>query len=114
MLLPRFRTTSARNGTGRFQALTINFFARVHKTIELGLWLMIAFMAAGALHVILHIKEIHANAANAEAAAIQAENRSFCERYGLKAPNVVFFRCTHDLDVVRANQARRLSEDLMF
>ena len=108
------RPTAARHRGGRTQPLGVKWFVRLYRAGEFALWLLMAFVAAAAIHIALHASQYRTAAERWRAAEIRGEDESFYARYGFKPGDNAFVRCARDLDVIRMNEAHRLTEDTLF
>lgn len=86
---------------------------RVYNEIHIALW---ALAAGGALYFLFflapRLPEISARIERARTAEIAAENKLYCERWGMPAGTRRHIQCTLDLDELRAGIERRFAENL--
>jgi hypothetical protein len=84
---------------------------RIYDEIHIALW---ALAAAGTLYFFLflapRLPEINARIERARTAEIAAENKLYCERWGMPAGTRRHIQCTLDLDELRAGIERRFAE----
>jgi hypothetical protein len=78
------------------------------KAVLLGAGAIMAGVLIFAVANYSKIQESHANFERAEAAAIAAENRTFCENVGLGDGTDQHSACMRDLDTIRARHERRI------
>jgi hypothetical protein len=86
---------------------------RIYDEVHIALW---ALAAAGTLYFLLflvpRLPEINAQMERARIAEIAAENKLYCERWGMPAGTRRHIQCTLDLDELRAGIERRFAENL--
>jgi hypothetical protein len=61
--------------------------------------------------MIRNAPEVRAAAQERRATEITAENRAFCEKWGMRFGTAAHTECTRDLDAIRASQEKRLAAD---
>ena len=105
---------SRQYGRGNRTPRALSIVRRIYRFIEVVLWVLLAVFVAGALSIIPQIPEIRARGERRLAAEISGENRQFCERRGLTLHSEAYEQCIFDLDAVRKNQTRRISEAMDF
>ena len=92
---------------------TLAIVHRIYDEVHVALW---ALLAAGVLFFLAvvapNIPEYRAQAERQRIAEIAAENRSFCENWGMPAGTQQHMRCTLDLGALRARIARRMADEL--
>jgi hypothetical protein len=93
---------------------TLKTIRLAYSTAHVFLWCLLAIWAAVLLFSIPRISEARAVAERELAQQISAENRFFCEKWGLRANTHEHVICTMDLNDIRARTEERLTEDRMF
>jgi hypothetical protein len=87
---------------------------RVYDAVHNALW---ALLIAGAAFLLLHIPQMRDARVIAEvqrAQEISEENKSFCEKWGMRAGTHEHLICTMDLDAIRAKVEQRIADDSNF
>lgn len=74
-------------------------------------WAVCGALAIAALGMIRNAPEVRATAQERRATEISAENRAFCEKWGMRFGTAAHTECTRDLDAIRASQEKRVAED---
>lgn len=91
---------------------TLTIVHRIYDEVHAALW---ALLVAGALFFLAvvapRIPEYRAQAERQRIAEIAAENRSFCEKWGMPAGTQRHMQCTLDLGALRASIARRMADE---
>lgn len=85
-----------------------------HGTAYVFLWCLLAAWTAVLLFSIPHISEARAVAERERMQAISAENKFYCEKWGLRANSHEHVICTMDLNEIRARTEESLMEDRLF
>jgi hypothetical protein len=87
---------------------------RVYRAANMGLW---ALGVAFTLFLLLHIPQMRDARATAKARLeqeISEENRSYCEKWGLKANTHEHVICTMDLVRIRKETEQRIGDAMNF
>jgi hypothetical protein len=88
---------------------------RIYDEVHAALW---ALLGAGLLlFLVVILPTLPAHRANAErlrALQIAAENRNYCEKWGMLAGTRRYAQCMLDLGELRISIARQLADDLSF
>ena len=71
-------------------------------------WATCGTLAAVAAIMIQRAPHVRAEAERQQAAQIAAENREYCEKWGMRAGTRQHAACTLDLDEIRTRHAKRL------
>jgi uncharacterized membrane protein len=107
---------------GWFSAIRVMFSSpntaiiirRVYDTIHMGLW---ALLVAGTVFLLLQIPRMQEARAIAEAQRLQQiaeENRSYCEKWGMRAGSHEHVICTMDLSHIRKEVEQRIADESNF
>ena len=75
------------------------------------LWGLCGALAVAALGMIRNAPDARATAQQERAAETAAENRAFCEKWGMPFGTPAHATCMRDLDEIRARHDKRLAED---
>ena len=75
------------------------------------LWGLCGALAVAAVEMIRKAPDARATAQRERAAETGAENRAFCEKWGMPFGTAAHVTCTRDLDEIRARHDKRLADD---
>ena len=89
-------------------------FRRIYDLVEQGLLALGIVMGLVAIWAILNIPQARETFAGIGEQEISEENRHYCEKWGRKAGTHEYTLCTIDLYEIRANQTKRISDDMIF
>jgi hypothetical protein len=78
---------------------------------RMAVWGVCGALAVVALTMIQKAPDVRAAADSRHAAEIAAENRGYCEKWGMRAGTREHAACTFDLDELRARHDKRLAAD---
>jgi signal transduction histidine kinase len=88
---------------------------QVYDWVESALWAgLVAFVIYFLVNVVPNLPEMTRHAVSMRALKIAAENRSYCEKWGMKQGTHEHARCTVDLQELRTRIARDLSDEGVF
>src|SRR5215831_14823200 len=87
---------------------------RIYELVEQVLLILGIAMGLIAIWAILHIPQARETFEQIRAQEISEENRHYCEKWGRKAGTHEYTLCTIDLYEIRANQTKRVSDDMIF
>lgn len=79
------------------------------EVLRMAIWGICGALAVVALAMIQKAPQVQATADSKQAAEIAAENRAYCEKWGMRAGTREHAACTLDLDEIRARQAKRFA-----
>ena len=88
---------------------------RVYDEVHAALWALLG--AAVLFFLVVVLPTLPANLAEVErrhAADVAAENRHYCEKWGMAAGTQRYMQCMHDLGELRAKITRRMAEQSTF
>jgi hypothetical protein len=86
----------------------------VYSAAHVFFWCLLAAIVAMALFSIPRISEARAVAERERLREISAENRFFCEKWGLRASTHEHLICTMDLNEIRSRAEKRLTDNDQF
>jgi hypothetical protein len=75
---------------------------------RMGFWAVCGVLAAAAIFMIQHAPQVRAEIERQQWAEMAAENRAYCEKWGMRAGTREHAACTLDLDEIRARHAKRV------
>ncbi len=85
---------------------------QVYDWVESALWAALtAFVLYFLIHILPDLPENAQRAASLRAASIAAENRSYCEKWGIKPGTHAHAACTMDLQALRRTIAQDIADD---
>jgi hypothetical protein len=88
---------------------------QVYDWVESALWAgLVAFVIYFLINVVPNLPEMTRRAESMRALKIAAENRSYCERWGMKQGTREHALCTIDLQELRTSIERNLSDEGVF
>jgi hypothetical protein len=79
------------------------------EVLRMAFWGVCGALAVVAVAMIQKAPQARAAAERQVAAEVAAENRAYCEKWGMRAGTREHVTCTLDLDEIRARQAKRLA-----
>jgi hypothetical protein len=89
---------------------TAKLIQRIYDEVHAALWaLLVAGVVVFALAVAPKLPEIRAQAERMRIQEIAAENRFYCEKWGMPADTPRHIQCTLDLNELRAKVARQMA-----
>jgi hypothetical protein len=101
-------------GIMNLSAKTWTVIHQVYDTVHNALW---ALGIAWVVFLLLHIPQMRDARVRAEvqrAQEISEENRSYCEKWGMRADTHEHIICTMDLNAIRAKVEQRIADDSSF
>ena len=88
---------------------------QVYDWVESALWAaLLAFVIYFLVNVVPILPEMTRRAESTRALKIAAENRSYCEKWGMKSGTREYSLCTIDLQQLRKSIERDLSDEGVF
>ena len=88
---------------------------QVYDRVESALWAaLLAFVIYFVVHILPNLPENARRAESMRALTIAAENRSYCERWGMRSGTHQHALCTIDLQALRKSIQLELSDDGVF
>jgi len=98
-------------GIGKLSPKTWKTVQFAYKTTNVALWGLLVAWAVVVLFSIPRLSDARAVVERERIQAIAAENRFFCEKWGLRTNTHEHVICTMDLNDIRARTEERLIED---
>jgi hypothetical protein len=94
---------------------TMIVIRQVYDWVESALWAgLVAFVIYFLINVVPNLPEMTRRAESMRSLKIAAENRSYCEKWGMKQRTQEHALCTIDLQELRTSIERDLSDEGVF
>ena len=94
---------------------TMVIIRQVYDWVESALWAgLLAFVLCFLIHVAPNLLEMTRHAESMRILKIAAEDRAYCENWGMKPGTHAHARCTIDLQALRKSIARDLADASAF
>jgi hypothetical protein len=87
---------------------------RIYDVLDQVLWAFGIAMGLVTIWAILHISQARDIFQRIRAQEIFEENRTYCEKWGMRAGTHEHTLCTFDLNEIRAKHERRINDDMIF
>ena len=88
---------------------------QIYDWVESALWAgLVAFVIYVLINVVPNLPEMTRRAESMRILRIAAENRAYCEKWGMRPGTQAHARCTIDLQELRKSIARDTSDEAVF